>query len=62
MQSKPKGRNRERIATSSKCRHHMGRFWRKAKLDRKTKIQLYEAIMSAKLKYALDITPRKAGE
>ena len=57
MQSKPKGSNRERITTLSNCRHHMGRFWRNAKLDRKTKMQVYEAIMSAKLMYALDITP-----
>jgi hypothetical protein len=52
----------KRMATAGQCRYQLGNFWRRGAMIRKRKIYMYEAIISAKLMYALDITPLPKGE
>ena len=45
------------IATASYTRHKLRQFWKKSAFSRRKKILMYEAIVTAKLLYALDVTP-----
>ena len=47
----------KRIGVAGACRYQLGNFWKKAAINRKSRIRMYEAIVSAKLTYALEIAP-----
>ena len=53
----PKGEVKKRIKLAAACRMQLGNFWRKSAMNKKRKLQMYEALISAKLMYALDVTP-----
>ena len=52
----------KRTSTAGQCRYLLGNFWRKAGLSRKKKLQMYEALISAKLMYAMEIAPLNKGD
>ena len=53
----PKAEIAKRISVAGQCRFQMGNFWKRAKLDTRRKLQVHEALISAKLMYALDTSP-----
>ena len=53
----PKAEIAKRISVAGSCRYQLGNFWRRAAIDKKRKIRMYEAIVTAKLTYALEIAP-----
>ena len=52
----------KRIATAGYCIYQLGTFWGRAALDRKTKLHMYESLITAKLMYALEVAPKQQGE
>ena len=52
-----KGEMKKRIKLAAACRMQLGNFWRKSAMNKKRKLQMYEALISAKLMCALDVTP-----
>ena len=53
--------NSKIISTAAQCRYQLGNFWRRGAISKERK-NVYEAIISAKLMYALDITSMPKGE
>ena len=56
-EANPRMEIKSRLNKAARCRFRLKEFWNKAKLNRLEKILIYEALIGAKLTYALEVLP-----
>ena len=56
-EANPRIEIKSRLNKAARCRHRMKEFWTRGKLNKLEKVLIYEALICAKMTYALEVLP-----